>query len=546
MEKNEMNVLFAESIKNNWDINAFSDYQADTYTYADVARHILLWHNIFDKLHIKRGDKIALLGSNSSKWGMTYLAILTYGATIAPILPDFSQANIHHIANHSDARLLIIGQPVFERIEPDNMRALLGIVRMDDLKVLTEYDKNLGNIIEEAKEKILNNPPKKENISFKVFGPEETCMISYTSGTTGFTKGVMLPRRSIFSNILFAQDNMPLEAGNRIVSFLPMAHCYGMLFEFLFPFTLGCHITFLTKIPSPAIVTKAFDDVKPHLILSVPLVIEKIYKNRILPGIEKPMVKMLAKMPLFANKVFSKVNKKVTESFGGVFKEVVIGGAPISNEVESFFKKIGFKYTIGYGMTECGPLISYAPWHKNKLNSAGKVVDRMQLRIDLAKATDTIGEIQVKGDNVTTGYYKGTVDTKAAFTEDGWLKTGDLGYLDEEGFLFIKGRSKNLILGPSGQNIFPEELESKIGSLPFVQECVIKEKDGKLIAMIYPDFGSLDNENINNGQIDEVMEKNRLLLNKGLPKYEQISKFELVDEEFRKTPKRNIKRYLYS
>lgn len=545
MEKKALNQLFEASIKNNWEYNAFSDYQGETYTYAAVAQHIAVLHRTFEKLEIARGDKIALLGNNSSKWGMTYLAVLTYGAVLVPILPDFSTSNIHHIVNHSDAKLLFISQGIFERIEPDNMRALHGMLRIDDLELLSSNHKKLEDILTESLERFSTSSLQKEEVDYKAFPQDETCMISYTSGTTGFTKGVMLPRKSILSNILFAQDNMPLNAGNRLVSFLPMAHSYGMLFEFLFPITLGCHITFLTKIPSPKIVTKAFGEIRPHLILSVPLVIEKIYKKRILPGIEKPAVKFLRKLPLLSDRIHDKVNKKLTESFGGEFREVVIGGAPLSDEVEAFFKKIGFKYTIGYGMTECGPLISYAAWDVNKLRSAGKVVDRLQIRIE-KQGKDEVGEIQVKGENVMLGYYKNTEESKKVFTKDGWLKTGDLGYLDEEGFLFIKGRSKNLILGPSGQNIFPEELEARVCNLPCVQECVVKEKEGKLLALIYPDCESVDNEGLDDQQLRELMEKNRQQLNEELPRYEQITAFELVEEEFRKTPKRNIKRYLYS
>ncbi|MDZ7743285.1 MAG: AMP-binding protein [Bacteroidota bacterium] len=545
MEKNALNEFFEDSIKNNWENKAFSDYQAETYTYAAVGQHIALLHKIFEGLEIARGDKIALLGNNSSKWGMTYLAVLTYGAVVVPILPDFSTSNIHHIVNHSDAKLLFISQGIFERIEPDNMRAIQGMLSINELEILTFRHKKLEKILSEAKASFEKEPLHKEGINFRRFSLNETCMISYTSGTTGFTKGVMLPRRSILSNINFAQDNMPLNAGNKLVSFLPMAHSYGMLFEFLFPFTLGCHITFLTKIPSPKIVTKAFGEIKPHLILSVPLVIEKIYRKRILPGIEKPVLKLLRNIPILSGRIYDKVNRKLTESFGGEFREVVIGGAPMSEEVESFFKKIGFKYTIGYGMTECGPLISYAAWDVNKLRSAGKVVDRMEIRID-KQGKDEVGEIQVKGENVMLGYYKNTEESKKVFTKNGWLKTGDLGYLDEEGFLFIKGRSKNLILGPSGQNIFPEELEARICNLPCVQECVVKEKGGKLIALVYPDCEAVDNKGLSDQDVHEVMEKNRLSLNEELSKWEQISKFELVDEEFRKTPKRNIKRYLYS
>jgi long-chain acyl-CoA synthetase len=355
----------------------------------------------------------------------------------------------------------------------------------------------------------------------------------------------MLPRRSILSNLIFAQEHMPLKSGDKIVSFLPMAHVFGLLFEFLFPVTRGCHITFLTRVPSPQIVTKAFGEIKPHLILSVPLVIEKIYKKRILPSIEKPVVKTMLKIPGISGIIEHKVAQKLTDTFGQRFHEVVIGGAPLSEDVETFFRKIGFRFTIGYGMTECGPLITYESWDKARYRSAGKVVDRMQIRIADADKSDGIGEIHVKGKNVMLGYYKNSDATKESFTKDGWLRTGDLGYLDRDGYLYIKGRSKNMILGPSGQNIYPEELEAKVSNLPYVQECVVKYHDEKLIAMIYPDREAMENEKLSFEDIQLIMDNNMKHLNKELPKYEQITSFEIVDEEFLKTPKRNIKRYLY-
>lgn len=546
MKDKELNKLFADAIRNNWKSNAFSDYQGETFTYKEVGEYIMHMHEIFKQLELRKGDKISLFGNNSARWGMSFLAIVSYGAVVVPILPDFSTANVHHIINHSDSKLLFIGPQQLDKLEFDNMRAILGTLNINDLSLVHANKKDMDRDLENAantSRRILAEPSR---INFKAFDLNETCLISYTSGTTGFTKGVMLPRRSILSNIIFAQDNMPLQPGNKLVSFLPMAHSYGMLFEFLFPFTLGCHVTFLSRVPSPKIITTAFGEIKPHLILSVPLVIEKIYKKRILPKLEKPLMKVLKKLPVLSSVIEKKVHDKLSESFGGEFREVVIGGAPLSEEVEIFLKKIGFKYTIGYGMTECGPLISYAAWNVNKLRSAGKVVDRMQMKIHKENPEFEVGEIHVKGEHLMLGYYKNTEATKAAFTKDGWLKTGDLGYIDKDGFLFIKGRSKNLILGPSGQNIFPEELEARICNLPCVQECVVKERDGKLVAMIFPDCETMDEKNLKESDVREIMEKSRMMLNSELPRYEQISKFEIVDEEFRKTPKRNIKRYLYS
>jgi long-chain acyl-CoA synthetase len=543
---NKLNHLFADAIRKNWTEPAFSDYQGETYNYQDVGNKIKFLHKFFSEAGIRVGEKVALIGSNSSLWGMTYLGILTYGAVVVPILPDFSTPNIHHIINHSDAKLFFISPSIFERVEAGQMGQLLGILNLNTLEILSEKNSKLQHHLDKAKQFCDEHPATPVDMMFKDYDIEKTCMISYTSGTSGFTKGVMLPRRSILSNIIFAQEHMPLKPGDKIVSFLPMAHAFGLLFEFLFPVTSGCHITFLTRVPSPQIVIKAFGEIRPRLILSVPLVIEKIYKKRILPSIEKPVVKTMLKIPVLSGIIENKVAQKLTDTFGQNFLEVVIGGAPLSEDVELFFKKIGFRYTIGYGMTECGPLITYEGWEKARYRSAGKIVDRMQIKITTEKNNkDGIGEILVKGKNLMLGYYKNPEATRDSFTKDGWLKTGDLGYLDSDGYLFIKGRSKNMILGPSGQNIYPEELEAKVSNLPYVQECVVKYHAEKLIAMIYPDREAMENEKLTFENIQLIMDDNMKHLNKELPKYEQISSFELVDEEFLKTPKRNIKRYLY-
>jgi len=542
----KLNQLFADAIRKNWAEPAFSDYQGETYSYEDIGKKIKFLHKFLNEAGIKAGDKIALIGSNSSLWGITYLGILTYGAVAVPILPDFSTANIHHIVNHSDSKLFFCSPSIFERIEAGQLDQLLGIINLYTYGIFEDKKGKLQPCLDKARQFCDEKPAKPIDIFYKDFDVEKTCMISYTSGTSGFTKGVMLPRRSILSNIIFAQDHMPLKPGDKIVSFLPMAHAFGLLFEFLFPVSSGCHITFLTRVPSPQIVTKAFGEIKPHLILSVPLVIEKIYKKRILPSIEKTVVKTMLKIPVLSGIIENKVVQKLTDTFGQRFLEVVIGGAPLSEDVELFFKKIGFRFTIGYGMTECGPLITYEGWEKARFRSAGKIVDRMQIKIATEKNNaDGIGEILVKGKNLMLGYYKNPEATKDSFTKDGWLKTGDLGYLDKDGYLYIKGRSKNMILGPSGQNIYPEELEAKVSNLPYVQECVVKYHDEKLIAMIYPDREAMENEKLSFENIQLLMDDNLKHLNKELPKYEQISSFELVDEEFSKTPKRNIKRYLY-
>ena len=545
-KSDKLNNLFAASIKQNWALPAFSDYQGETYTYEEVAKKICFLHKLFDETGIKKGDHIALLGNNSSLWGITFIGIITYGAVVVPVLNEFSADNIYHIVHHSDCKLLFIAPNIYEKLEQEHLQDPKAILSTNDYSLIWEKKDKISKALAKARQKADESPLQLEDIKFVSFDKESTCIISYTSGTSGFTKGVMLPRRSTFSNIIFAQEFMPLAPGNTIVSFLPMAHVFGMLFEFLFPFTMGCHTTFLTRIPSPAIVTKAFDEIKPNLILSVPLVIEKIYKKRILPSLEKPLMKMLLATPVISGVIEKKVKEKLTQTFGVNFREVVIGGAPLSEDVEQFFRKIGFRFTIGYGMTECGPLISYEGWEKSRYRSCGKTVERMSLKIDLAKPSDKVGEILVKGDNVMLGYYKNKEATKEVFTKDGWLKTGDLGYMDNDGYVYIKGRSKNMILGPSGQNIYPEELEAKISDLPNVQECVVKYHEEKLIAMIYPDREAMEKEDLTFEQTEKQMRESIKSLNKELSKYEQISNIELTDVEFVKTPKKNIKRYLYT
>ncbi len=542
MKEDQLNRFFAEAITQNKDLPAFSDYEGKTHSYGNVGENIRFLHRLFTELDIKQGDHIALLGNNSSSWGIVFIAVVSFGAVVVPILNEFSNDNIYHIVHHSDSKLLFITPGIYKKLDKEHLQDPEGILNIDDYSLIVDRK----GAIAKALESIRKDAPATGELKFGSFDPENTGVISYTSGTSGFTKGVMLPRRSIISNILFAQEHMPLDAGDTIVSFLPMAHVFGMLFEFLFPFTMGCHITFLTRIPSPQIVTKAFGEIHPRLILSVPLVIEKIYKKRILPALEKPLMKFLLALPVISGLIGQKVNRKLTETFGGNFREVVIGGAPLSEDVEKFFKKIGFRFTVGYGMTECGPLISYEKWAKIPYRSCGKVVDRMQIRIDKSDTDSEIGEIMVKGENVMSGYYKNKEATAESFTEDGWLKTGDLGYLNENGHLFIKGRSKNMILGPSGQNIYPEELENKIGNLTYVQECVVKVHEQKLVAMIYPDREVMEAEKLSFEEVEKRLRDSIALLNKKLPRYEQISDIELTDVEFVKTPKKNIKRYLYT
>ncbi|SHF59406.1 long-chain acyl-CoA synthetase [Mariniphaga anaerophila] len=545
MASQTLSNLYTESFRKNWDSFVFSDYEGSDFKFSDIATTIKSLHLFYQLSGLQRGDKIAVLGRNSANWGAVFLSALSSGIVIVPILPDFNEVNTNHIINHSEAKLVFAAKPQLEKIDFENAEKLQAVLVLEDFSLHAAKDENVQYKLADAFQYYKENQLKKENFKFEDWEREEICIISYTSGTSGFTKGVQIPERSLFSNIIYAREHMPLLPGHQLVSFLPMAHVYGLLFDFLFPVTLGCHITFLSRMPSPAVITKVFSEVKPHLILSVPLIIEKIYKKKILPTIEKPIMKVLLKTPVIQNILLKKIKEKLTETFGGRFFEIVIGGAPLSSEVEEFFRRIKFELTVGYGMTECGPLVSYAAWNKTARSSAGQLVDRMKVRIDSEDPYNVVGEIQVTGDNVMTGYFKNEQATKEAFTEDGWLRTGDLGVIDKDNFIFIRGRSKNMILGPSGQNIYPEEIEARICNLPYVGECVVAERQNKMVAMIYPDFEAMGADSVSKEDLPSIMEENRKKLNAELPRYEQISTFELVNEEFEKTPKRNIKRFKY-
>ncbi len=537
--------LYSNSFQNNWDNLAFSDFGGDTFKYSDVAKKIKSLHLFYQLTGINRGDKVAVLGRNSANWGITFLSAISAGLVIVPILPDFNNNDTSHIINHSEAKLLIGAKQLLDKIDLEKTPNLKVILALEDFSLHWSNDKNNKYKLADSFQYYKENRLVKTAFAFDEWEKEEMCIISYTSGTSGFTKGVMIPERSLVSNIIYAREHMPLQTSNKIVSFLPMAHVYGLLFEFLFPLSLGCHITFLSKIPSPAIITKVFGEVRPHLVLSVPLVIEKIYKKRLLPTLEKPIMKVLLATPLISKILLKKIRAKLVDTFGGRFFEIVIGGAPLNAEVEKFFKRINFPFTIGYGMTECGPLVSYEAWDKTRQLSAGKLVDRMQVRIDSDDPFNIVGEIQVKGENVMLGYYKNIEATRESFTEDGWLKTGDLGVIDKDNFIYIRGRSKNMILGASGQNIYPEEIEAKICNQKYVAESVVTYRNEKLVALIFPDFEAMKQDKIGNSELPQIMETNRKNANSELPKYEQISTIELVSEEFEKTPKKNIKRFKY-
>ena len=538
--------LYKDSLLQHWDLPMFSDYGGSTYHYGEVAQKIHQIHLFFKECGIQKGDKVALLGRNSANWAISFLATIGYGAIAVPVLPDFNPADVHHIVKHSGSKLLFAADQLFEKLDVAEMAQLQAVISLTAFNLLFDQDAACFPAWEQHLKAGAVDLILPENFDLEELGEEELCVISYTSGTSGFTKGVMLPAASLLSNLIYAREHMPLTTGNKIVSFLPMAHVFGLLFEFLFPASVGCHITFLSKTPTPQVILKAFGEIQPHLILSVPLVIEKIYKKRILPTLEKPLMKFLLKVPGISGVLHKKVKEKLVETFGGRCHEIVIGGAPLSHEVEEFFRKINCPFTIGYGMTECGPLISYDAWNTTQPSSAGRLVDRMQVRIDSSDPYRQVGEIQVKGIHVMQGYYKNEEGTQQAFTADGWLRTGDLGLIDSQNYIYIKGRSKNMLLGPSGQNIYPEEIEAKLSNLPGILENVVIEREGKLVALVFPDPEIVEAEKLDPAHVDKLMEENRVHANRELPKYSQLARIELVEQEFEKTPKRNIKRYLYT
>jgi long-chain acyl-CoA synthetase len=547
MELEKSIIRFIEqSLKEHWDMPALTDYQGTTYQYKDVARRIAKLHILFEGCDIKHGDKIAICGRNSANWSTMFMAVVTYGAVVVPILHDFKPDNIHNIVNHSDSKLLLVGDVVWESLNETAMPNLTAIIRIADFAVLYSKKRSIEVLRSRLNEEFGKKYPKNfraEHIDFFTENPDDLMIISYTSGTTGFSKGVMLAYKNVHSNIEFAFDALrELHAGDRVVCMLPMAHMYGMAFEFIYEFLKGCHIHYLTRVPSPKVILNAFADIKPHLIISVPLIIEKIYRNNIMPIISKPAVKALLALPVIDKKVCNQILKKLNDTFGNNFIELVVGGAGLNQEVERFFRKIGFAYTVGYGMTECAPIIAYADHRETVLYSCGTVVSNMKIRIDSPDPEHVVGEIQVIGKNVMIGYYKNDDATRAAFTHDGWMKTGDLGIIDKNGYLFIKGRIKNMILGASGQNIYPEEIEDKINNMPYVVESIVIDKNSKLVALVYPDFPQLEQDHKN---ANDEMENMRAAMNNLLPVYSQIAEVCVYPEEFEKTPKRSIKRFMY-
>ena len=536
-----------DSIVKNREIIALSDYKGESFTYGEIGMYILRFHKLFDSFGIKQGDKIAIVGKNSARWGILYISVVTYGAVVVPILPDFKVDDLRGILDHSDSILLFAGDKMMDNLDCPEVNKLQGVIKINDFTLQKCHSDKLEKAYEASG---LGKPfdvsdYNQDDLVLPDISNDKLAVLSYTSGTTGFTKGVMLSHNSLAANIRFAQNNMPLKSGDNIVSFLPLAHTFGGAFEFLFPFTLGCHITILTKTPSPQIIMKAFQEIKPSLILSVPLVIEKIYKNQLLPVISKWHIKLILTIPGINQLILKKFREKLTAVFGGNFHEIVMGGAPLSHEAEMFFRRMKFKYTLGYGMTECGPLISYSGWSDLPLGSSGKMVDTLEVKIEKETPEQSTGEICVRGENVMNGYYKNEEDTRKVIDDDGWLHTGDLGYVDDNGFLFIKGRSKSMILGANGKNIYPEEIESMLNNRFAIAESLIVHRDNKLVALVYTDAEIIRKKKISEEDLSKLLKHHQKALNQKLPKYMNISAIEIHEEEFVKTPKRNIKRYLY-
>ena len=551
MEIPNFNSLIEQSIIRNWQNDALTDFKGETLQYHDVARKIEKLHILFENSGVKKGDKIALCGRNSASWAVAFLATLTYGAVAVPILHEFTADQIHNIVNHSEAKLLFVGDYVATIIDAAKMPDLEGIIYIPDYSLLISRTDSLTYAREHLNEIFGKKYPKyfrKEHVKYyKEESPDEMALINYTSGTTGFSKGVMIPYRALWSNYDFAVQvvGKAVRPQDNVISILPMAHMYGMAFEFLFEFLQGCHVFYLTRVPSPAIIANAFAEVKPAIIIAVPLVIEKIIRKKVFPKIQNNKMRVLMNMPVVNKMVSQKICEQVVEAFGGKFYEIIIGGAAFNQEVESFLKRIEFPYTVGYGATECAPIICYADYKDFVPGSCGRAVIHMEVKIDSHDPENVPGEILVRGLNVMLGYYKNEEATRQTLDEEGWYHTGDLGTMDSDGNVFIKGRSKNMLLGANGQNIYPEEIEDRLNSMAVVNECVVVQRGEKLIGIVHPDYDEVESLRFSEEDLKNIMEQNRQALNAEMPSYCKLSAIEIQKEEFEKTPKKSIKRYLY-
>ena len=544
-----LNAIIKDRIVKSWDLMAFSDMGGMNYRFRDVAECIEKLRVIFDAAGLKPGDKVALCGKNSSNWAVTFIACLSSGLIAVPILHEFKPEVIHHLVNHSEAKLLFVDENIWEKLDADELPELIGALYISEFGMPLSRNKELTDARNNINERFgARFPYSYDKEMFEVFAdrPEFTCVINYTSGSTGMSKGVMLPYKSIWSNIRFCLDNIDyLHPGDGMVNMLPLAHLYGMVIEMLHPFCRGMHCHFLTRLPSPKVIMQAFAEVKPKLVITVPLIIEKIVKGKVFPLLEKPLMKLMMHVPFLDDKMYAKVRDGLIEVFGGQLVQVIIGGAALNKDVGEFLHKINFPVTVGYGMTECGPLITYVPASEAKPGSCGKIVSRMEMKVNSSDPCNIPGDLWVRGMNVMQGYYHNPEATEEVMMGDGWMNTGDMCTIDEDDYLFISGRSKTMILGPSGQNIYPEEIEQKLNNLPYVLESIVIEDDGKLVALIVPDYELLESQKIDKAQLDNIMAENLVALNKEMPAYSKVASYELRDTEFEKTPKRSIKRFLY-
>lgn len=543
-----LNGYLQSSVRKNWEELALTDFNGVSFQYRDIARKVAKLHLLYEQAGVKRGDKIALCGKNSSQWAVAFISAITYGAVAVPILHEFKADNIHHLVTHSEAKLFYTDDAIWENLDPDSMNGLEGVIRLHDYSIIMSRNKRLTNAREHLNEIFGKRYPERftpDDVVYYKEKKDELALINYTSGSMGFSKGVMLTYNNLWSNIQFTIDGLTfLNPGDGIVCMLPLAHMYGLIVELLHPLVKGCHVYFLTRMPSPRVILEAFATVRPKLIVTVPLIIEKIVKTKVFPLLDKPLMKLLMHIPVIDDRLLEKIKTQLMSAFGGNVQEIIIGGAALNKDVETFLRRINFPYTVGYGMTECAPLVAYAQWDKQRPGSCGQIVDRMEGRIDSPDSEHIPGELWVRGDNVMKGYYKNK-DATDAVMKDGWMNTGDLCTMDSDGFIYIRGRNKNMILGPSGQNIYPEEIEQKLNNMPYVAESLVVDSDGQLAALIYPDLELATKQGIHTDALSKIMDDNIAALNKDLPAYSQIRKVKLYNEEFEKTPKRSIKRYLY-
>ena len=544
-----VNKIYQKDFQENWDRNSLTNYGGEALKYSDIATQIEKLHIIYRQCGIQKGDRIALCSPNQANWVVAFLSAMTYGAVVVPLLHEFKPVNIHHLVNHSESKILFVDQSIWQGLDMKEMPKVQAVAKLEDWSLLYAAEDGIKAIHDNIENIFAEKHPdgfKPGDLDYYEDSSEELAIINYTSGTSGFSKGVMIPYRAVVSNILFARKAVPcIDNTSTVVSMLPCAHMYGMMFEVLYEFSVGAHIIFLTKAPTPTVLLQVMKEMRPNLIVAVPLVFEKVYKSKVKPILEKKGIRVLYKIPLLNRIIYRAVRKELYESFGGNFYEVILGGAAFNRDVEEFMHKAKFPFTVGYGMTECAPILAYENWDTARLYSCGRPARYLQIRIDSADPLHTPGEIQVKGPNVFLGYYQNEEATAAAFTEDGWMKTGDMGVLDEDNFLYIKGRCKCMILGPSGQNIYPEEIEDGINALPYVSDCLVIDENSKLVALVYPDRAKATRKGLNEEALKAAIEASIKEFNKDQPSYQKISRVDLMENDFERTPKKSIKRYLY-